>query len=264
MRNPKQAQQHAGLTLIEVMLVLAIAASFIILGLRQYQIWKADSDIRQLRYHVDSLFDAMSGFYKSNCRSSDGKLNPHNNPQKTIVLGLKDDLKNYIDDPNPHSPLVDVSNNNGYVAQFNQYSQERSICLEMDSGKCKNDAPVGEVITWFSQVAIKLPDSIAANGASANAYLAMLGGDCLSKMSGDKVEPCDGSTVSNSGANDKPYVVWQRPPGFNSEKNKSQLWMMNRQADQFTQMYTTYPSSYLIGSKGSTPGDKTQYFYCGE
>ena len=58
--------QQKGVTLIEVMLVLAIASLLILLGIRQYQSYKGDINIKQFNYDIDKIFKAMKEFYSTN------------------------------------------------------------------------------------------------------------------------------------------------------------------------------------------------------
>ena len=78
-----------GLTLLEALLTLAIASMLLVLSLRMYESYALDSYISELQYNVDSLFQAMSLYYKVNCAGTYntngemtvwGTLNPVNPP----------------------------------------------------------------------------------------------------------------------------------------------------------------------------------------
>lgn len=62
-------QQHKGMTLLELLLVLIIAASIIFLGINRYQLYKRQKDIEVLRQNVNSLFQATNTYYRLNCRN---------------------------------------------------------------------------------------------------------------------------------------------------------------------------------------------------
>lgn len=257
-------KQTNGITLIEMLLVMVIAMSFIVLAIRQYQIWRHDADIRQLQYNVSTLFQAMNGFYKANCAPAEGKLNPNQEASPPVVVNVADDLQDYMTAPLPVSPLVNNADNNGYILQFNQYTQDRNACVEPNGKDCDKEQKIGEVVVWMSQVAVKLAPSISNNATAAQAYLHLLNGDCLSKMDGNKVEPCpsEGGLAPIIGPGEA-YVVWQRAPSFTTSENKSSYWVTNPTLNQFTQQYRTYSDAYILNTKGSTP-TKKQYFYCGE
>jgi prepilin-type N-terminal cleavage/methylation domain-containing protein len=74
----------SGVTLLEVMLVIAIAGSILAMGISQYQSMQRDSNVRQVQANVDTLFNAMAYWYKANCGraavggNTSGYLSPYN------------------------------------------------------------------------------------------------------------------------------------------------------------------------------------------
>ena len=108
---------------------------------------------------------------------------------------------------------------------------------------------------WQAQVAIELSDT-----ETAETYKNLLNGDCLSSLQGGIVQPCASNAVGH-------YVVWERLPSFASPNSESGYYETNPTGKQFTQMYTTYPGGYLIGSQGTIPTTsgttQPQYFLCG-
>ena len=62
-------KQQTGVSLLELLLVLAIASSIALLGIRMYQRYQVDQDAERLLYTVNTLFLGMSRYYQANCRS---------------------------------------------------------------------------------------------------------------------------------------------------------------------------------------------------
>lgn len=284
MNEPKLKQ--SGVTLLEVMLVLVIAAAILFFSIRQYEMWKADATLQEVKQNVDTVFQALSFFYRINCNGSydetgkliPGKLNPVANPppktnypvnieQDLVKAGL---LQTKLKTIFPTNMIVDDTDvkTYGYIAQFNEQPPvPRIVCTEgtnsfnPTSPSCKSSTQIGTIIIWKAQVAILL-----RNKNDAQFYLSALGGDCLSNLSADGiVEPCDKSNGVG------PYVVWERLPSLASPYTQSIYWQSNFPVKQFNQMYTTYPVTYLTASGGTTPGQpppqpqqtQPQYFLCG-
>lgn len=247
------------------MLVLVIGAGILFLSIRQYQVFKQDADLAQLEANVDTLFQAMAQYYKANCYGRHdpnavppapalipGTLNPMNatsplpgpysiNIDTVLVAG------GYLSDstPFPASPLVNdtgpASRFNGYVAQFNATTSTRTT----------NGMTVGTIVIWKPQIAV-----LVKNTSLAQQYLNMLKGDCLSTLSGNIVAHCtNGSTGT--------YIVWERMPSYATVSSNSTLWQARAVDKQFTQMYTVYPTPYLLDKGGMTPSNQTQYYLCG-
>src|SRR3990167_6219050 len=124
-----------GVTLIEVMLVIAIATSLTLMVMKQYQMMKRDSDVQQVNYNVDQIMDAAARYYQANCRvqvdattgqvvGTAGTLDPAHapppsNPFIITVAALR--AAGYLTAVLPPNPIVNEAGaNNGYMVQFNQ------------------------------------------------------------------------------------------------------------------------------------------------
>jgi len=268
-----QRDREQGITLLEILLVLAIASMLLIMGIRQYLSFRTESEARRIVYNVDSIFLGMSYYYKAECYGrrtgsnfKPGKLNPDNsNYQENIPIDVQNDLigDNYIRQALTFVPLVDASGGlgtNGYVAQFNMDdSKKRKICVEgknatgPDSSQgCDQAETIGTIVSAKAQVAVKMKDE-----KTARTYLYFLGGDCLSNASGSIVEPC--SAYPGTGT----YIVWERLPSYASPEVQTSYSSGNVVVNQFTQEYTTYPVTYLLSTKGEMPSGDKQYFLCG-
>lgn len=274
-------RKNKGVTLIEVLLVLAVAASILILSVKQYQSMSLDANVQQVQANVDTLFQSMSYYYKANCRGlyrSDqtlipGSLNAFSNTTYPKTINIRTDLvtPGYLVTPLtsttvlPLNPLVDASAGGtyGYVVQFNlTNSPGRYICISSSGSTgpytpgclpANQNARIGAVWVWQAQVAVALT---ATSQAQALMYLQLLNGDCLSTLQGSTVAPCDGSNQGN-------YVVWSRLPTMASPSSVSNFWQTNHVVTKFNEMYTTYPVTYLIERDGQTNNSYTQYFNCG-
>lgn len=263
----KTKKQYAGVSLVELILVLAIGAAILILSLRQYQVFRQDADADQLVANVNTLMQAMGQYYKANCY---GTYNPNANPPLTpgtlnplntndplpgpFPINITTDLvdNGYLSPEMPISSLVDTTgaegnNFNGYVAQFNA-----SIQMVRNPGS----GAVGQVLIWKPQISVLLKDT-----ENATQYLNWLQADCLSSLNGETVSRCQ--LNSNTGT----YLVWERMPSYAASKGNSSLWEAKAVSTQFNQMYTTYPTVYLLNTGGKVPttgsATQTQYYLCG-
>lgn len=238
-----------GMSLLEVMLVLAIGSGIIVLGLRQYESLKRDSDASQLLYNVDQIFQAAADYYQANCRrqidpltglavGTAGTLDPDYTPQPTnpYSISVADLISGgYLTAKLPSNPLVNESGSNGgYVVQFNLVTPVPDRTVVTSSG---STVKLGQIIMWRIQVAANLK-----NATTATSYKNILRADCLSAPSatGTAISPCSDG-VSGT------YVVWERLPSFAVPESNSNLWMTNATVKKFNQLYQTYPMLYLMG-----------------
>lgn len=261
---------HEGATLIEVILVIVIGAVILYMSIQQYLSYRRDADTAQVIANINTLFQAMTGFYKQECYGvapngilTPGKLNPTNptTPPSIYPINIVSDLTDtgYLTTNIPLNPLINPTGpgTKGYVTQFNQNTTtlDREICMTGTGAtkgpydlNCATRRNVGEIVLWTAQVAVRLN-----NPAQATQYLNLFAGDCLSSASGTTVTPCASS--GNTGN----YVVWERLPSNANTKASSGVWPTMPSVSQFKQMYTTYP---ILGlTNGSLISN--QYYYCG-
>lgn len=277
-------KDQTGITLVEALLVIAIGAMLIFFSIRQYQIYKVDNDVRQLQLNVDQFFQALSQFYSAQCygttRSDQtgfattyGRLHPRITSSNTIAISPVTDLQTpgYITGNSfPLSPLVDTTGPaasdpyNGYILQFNRVNEVKRICTTAcnasqpvtginSANNCCDSTPpqTGTMVIWKPQVAVLMKDP-----ATALIYLRLLGGDCLSSLSGATVTPCSG-TGTGSGN----YVVWQRQISYGSPDVNQDSMLLNPTVKQFTNMYRVEPITELAGRNHTS---EFQYYVCGE
>jgi type II secretory pathway pseudopilin PulG len=271
---------EVGITLIEIMLVLVIAASLLYMGMQQYYSYKRDADVYQVRANVNAIFHGAAKFYRAQCYGSidpntrklisgTGLLNLSATPPPTnpYILNIATDLiaTGYLP-PNTIvlSPLVDSSvGTDGYVVQFNEYTQPVNAC-QTGTGAwgptpamgCTTNARVGTLVIWKTQIAVQLQDA-----TTAAQYLALLDGDCLSSLESSTtgttaVTPCANNPVPGN------FVVWERLPSASNItlESISPTWISVPTAQRFTSMYQTADTTYLMSVSHSP---EVQYFYCG-
>lgn len=260
--------KQVGMTLLEIMLVLAIGATIIALGLQQYQRYKMDADVERVKANVEMLFQGLANYYKANCRN--GNLNPtdSSNPLSKDPYPIVTSSANLLTTNNflpagrwPPIPngLVDATSGAyGYIAQFSWISTSRQPSGQIHTDWATTTTTVamsvntGEVRVLQAQVAVKLPTSLVAN---ANAYRAMLGADCVSSASGTTVTPCPTGSLSTTGS----YLVWERMPSMASPDTASPYWLTMPRIKEFNSLYT---NDEMYGASNST-FEATNYYLCG-
>jgi type II secretory pathway pseudopilin PulG len=256
-------RQQAGMTILEVLLVIVIGSSIIYLSIQQYLSYRRDSDAAVVQANVNAIFQAMAGYFRANCYGTQydnsptpklipGVLNPAVSPDAIVPVAIADLIAGGYLSQNAiiPNPIVNAggAGTGGYVAQFNRQNppSNRQICT---SSNCETSQPIGQIYTWQIQVSAQLH-----NTATTTQFFKSLGGNCLSSSSGSSVAPCP-TTGVGSGI----FVVWTRLPGLANTQAKSDYWVTTPTVSQFTQMYTTYPITTL--TDGSMTAD--QYYTCG-
>lgn len=256
-------QRQYGVTLLEILLVLALAALILILSVNQYFIYRKDLDRQRLQYNVDAYFQAMANYFRANCDD------PYSDLAKTIqnpLYGLYANqylpidiatLKSngYLTQQLPLNPLADNKDaSGGYIAQFNQMQVSGALPQRIGQLSDGNTRQIGQVVSWTVQVAVKLKDP-----SLAGQYKQQLGADCVSSSStigtNTYVLPCN---LAPTDAKD--YLVWQRFPSGASPDAKSVLWYSMPNVKQFTQMYDTFPILFLTST---TANGQVQIYRCG-
>lgn len=257
----KHKQQQAGVGLLELFMVLVIIGGIIFYSTQQYLSYKRDSDVLQVRYNVNALFQAMGRYFRANCnlstypRPNTQFLNV-NYPQKYLAVTMSD-LKSsgYLTVNLPISPLIDYSTAaNGYIMQFNQVNPLPSRKIGVSPPATTSPVSVGQIILWQAQVSVLLN-----NSTTAAQYQQLLQADCLSKITSvgtnTVVAPCAGGAPPSL----QVFAVFERQPSLPSTQANSSYWLTNAAVKQFTQMYTTDP--ILVLTDGTQTN--TQYYVCG-
>lgn len=224
MSNAFKSKQ-SGLTLTETMLVIAIASMFIVLGIRQFQVYKLDTDLQSVAFNVDKLSEAASLYYYANCGNQfanntyyPGKLSPlyysPNPAPSSVALDIPKDLESdgFLSSALAFNPLVnDATASNGYTAQFNQKSYTKQITTCVDPAcTTTQQTTIGTVVGWQIQVGVILKDP-----SKAQVYMNALQATCLSTLAAIK-----GVSTTTTACSDV--------ANFN---NKCQVWRAMQKGD---------------------------------
>lgn len=248
--------QASGVTILEAMLSLAIAASIILFGMQMYQQYKIQADAFSLKYNVDQLLVAMAHFYQANCPPGGAfwysKTAPITSTYWVVLQSSagQANLLPYLSSSwQPSNPLV-----SSYSMQFNPSQMTRSqyACYNATNNPinvgCTTPTAVQSgqqtVLLWQMQVAVQL-----ANPDYTKAISGMIGADCVSDNPGG---------CNNSAANPS-YLIWQRSPSTATTDIKSPLWLTTPRVNEFNLQYT-HDVMYEISNASYA---NTQYYYCG-
>ncbi len=277
-----QFQNQHGITLLEMILVLAIAASLMTLGVRVYNQFQFQANEQKIMGNVNQLFLALEGFYFANCRQaldvnsnpqSPGRLDPAvidgSGIKENIILDVNTDIitPQFIPAANwqPNNPLLDnTPSNQGYNIQFNRVlvnNSDPSMSVYACTGATPPaycDATNGAVlsatdnppsaqshaVTWVVQVAVKLSDNLTS--AQWVQIQNDLSATCISSASGSGVAAC--TTSPSAGG----YLVWTRTPSYFSQHISSDYWTATPYVKEFNMQYTNDGMATLSGVTNET------------
>lgn len=255
--------KQIGVTLLEVMLVLAIGASLLVFAISQYKQFKDQQDVRQLQLNLDKLFSALSHYYQAYCGKDllldPTRSSPVSSPYAVSAASLVTD--GFLPE-NWNAiavPFVD-----SYVLQLNLKTATKqnvyacwnfgSLSCNLPSATATTTPPVlpgsASVYIWTIQVGVVLNSD-----ADPTAYKNLLGANCLSTSSGSIVTPC---TTSSTGT----VLVFERIPS--ATISSSNLWMLMPQLKQFNMQYT-HDQMYELsnGTNAITGTAGAQPYLCG-
>jgi Tfp pilus assembly protein PilE len=270
-------KKNLGVTLLEAILVLAVASSILLMGIRQYQLFQIQKNYVQVRSNVSLLFQAMMNYYQAYCN---GNVTTSENKISIPTL-INDDLvtKNFLTNWQPLNPLVDstqAGNDKGYYAQFNPNNNSNNTegrqayaCFLLPDNTtgtlvttCTPPRPVvadtsrykPQVLTWQIQIAVALPAGTPYNAALA--YQGGMGASCLS----DSTASCP-TSINQSAKNY--YLIWQSMPTVAALETGSSLWPLNPTVKEFNLQYTHDPMYEMIYPEYATDTSKDYYYLCG-
>lgn len=274
----------SGLTLLEIMLVLAIMVSFILLGINQYQQYQLQASFIDIKKNVDVLFQAMGRYYQANCRViSDASVawvngtTPHEsigslaiNGSMSVNYGILSspaiipfnltELSQYLPSNWPTS-VPAVSSVDGYTVSFIAVTNTKNAyqcwwveaspgVITTQCGTPQAIQPTKTVVFMLSQVGVKIAND--PTGEKTKAFLGATGANCASGLP----DRCDGSTTPN-------YLVWQQLPIKSGSAINSDLWISQSQEAMFNQQYTHDVMYEMANPNYSTINDNSYYYFCG-
>lgn len=293
----RQTLRHqAGVTLVQMMMVLIFAGSILYFSVKQYQSWQLDANVQQVKSNIDQISLAAAQFVVANCNAN-GILDPANYSGSSYSINVENNLikGGYLTQTIPLNPIVNNSgptgSYNGYTVQLNKVSVPRAQCTAGTTTSCTTTTTIGTVVLWSLQVGIKL-----TNPAMSSQLQSLLAANCVTSVTRfDTLVDCSSAASFSStcqayrntppippaayaaaqaaadamgcpsgtgAANYNNYLAVQRTsasPTTNAD-SQSPMWVSNPAVQQFKQMYNTYPMTNLT-SQSHTP--EFQYFNCG-
>ncbi len=253
-----------GMTLLEMMLVFAIAMSMVLLGIKQYQQYKLQGNISQAGYLVDSLLQGMSNYYFANCYHPNSFAPSPGTTTVTspIVVDFTTSLLSaFLPSESVfilgHLPPLVSSIQTRYVPR-QATSQRRAIgCASYQkvNGQtvCQwapTSATTRAVTTlWQAQVIMTMQDP-----TQTLLYKGLLNADCAM----DSIPKARSAPVCVTKGAPR-YLLWQRLPSFASPALTSGLREFIYSTVLFTRQYTNDPMGDLYNAPGYTPAN----YLCG-
>lgn len=277
-------KHQKGVTLLETLLVLAIAASLIVFGIRLYNQFKYQVLEQKIAANVNQLFLGLQNYYYANCRVtldndsthlSSGALDPLVSDDPTIPLTISLSVGTDLVTPGfitgwyPVNTLVDNSaTDNGYFTQYNRVltaSQDPVMSVYACTGstyppscdatggatlQTTSFQPVNQsrVIVWVSQVAVKLSPNLTT--AQWTQIKNDLSANCVS--SSTKLTDCTTTPTGTTG-----YLIWTKHPTAYNPNTASDYWTIAPYVKQFNMQYTNDGMAALSGVKDETKNPTT-------
>lgn len=261
-------KKYAGMTLIELMLVLGIAGVITVLGIQQYSQYNRDNEVREIQSAVDKLFQGLAMYYQANCRAS-------TDPPSAATLTISSLVTaGYLSNWDPiYTSIVDASGgspNYGYSIQFNAITPSPNTTIRTPTSIYNNwlgssggsltvslppatSTTVGSVYLWQSHVAVQLNSSIAP--ALYSMYKARLGATCSAASAT--------ATCSSTPAEGK-FMIWESLPSSASPSTLSPSSFFMSTVKAFTNLYY---NDDMYGTANPTIQESSQaagnYYQCG-
>lgn len=245
-------QKIRGVSLLEAMFVMILAVGFLLLGMRQYRIYKNDLEMENIKSNVVQMFEAMVQFYRANCQTTFSAQSAFGYSMPVRVL--YSDLQNYFPRIMPSSLVDTTVGDQGYYMQFNPasgYAATQGVPVQIPTNAAPNTT-VGYAQPWSIQISVAM-----ANTTKMPSYVAWSGADCASAVApmAWTVSPCN----VPPGVPNK-FLAWQRMPSVGGQAHFfSNYWISLPLVRRFNQGYTTYPILVVTGGSSSTQ----QFFKCG-
>lgn len=247
-------KQHTGFTIIEILLVLALATMLLVMGIRQYFSYRLDADVALINYNVDTLFSAMSSYFQANCGGTTGTLSPLHTPvaASPFLLDIQTDLiaGGYLRprDIVPVSLVVGTPGVgtvlNGYHVRFVRYDVDRPASPDQ-SGNVVTQ-PVGRIILWVPEIMVELRNSARAQPIRMMTRAT----DCITADWSER-GACGGA---------HPALFFSHQVSYaNHADASSNYWTMMPGLGQLRDQEGTYDAGTVV----STGTQNNQFYYCG-
>jgi Tfp pilus assembly protein PilE len=141
-------QQSKGVSLLEVMLVFAVATMLLLFSIKQYQNFETEANARQIQYNVDMIFQAMALYYKANCNHPVfSQLGSY-----TFFPVSINDLftQGYLAALPPTNPIITK-----YIAQFNEEQLQSRTINATSNMNSPSPTAIGKIVIVMIQVSVK-------------------------------------------------------------------------------------------------------------
>jgi len=234
-----------GMTLFEMLLVLVIAGFILAFSLGQYRSLKSGADAEVLKANVNTIALATAYYYRANC-AEPAVVPSATNPLWKIIppvtgTSVPVDINTQLVTPGFLGPILPNSlvsqpggtPYEGYTVTLNSTVTPRTVCTAGTSSACTATVTTGTVINWTINILVCLQDPTT---------LTLL----QSLTNADSISTTSSASCTTGGA-----LIFNFSPS---------ALMVTSPEQAFIQMYTTMPTSYLMGTAGAS---NTQYYYCG-
>ncbi len=189
----KLRKREQGVTLFETILVLTLGAGIVYFSINQYLSYRLAADAQQIKYNVDVITQAATGFYQANCNintTTPTVLDPATSAS-TVPLDIGNQLQNagYLTQTIPLNPLVNEETGTwkGYTVRLIKTTTPRYACVTgtnatgtTPASGCSVSAQVGTILNWAIQTSV-----VVKNPAIAQQLKNMTGATCLSSLQTD-------------------------------------------------------------------------------
>lgn len=245
-------KNEQGLSIFEILLVIALAGLMLVVGIRQYQSYRLDADVVLIKYNTDALFSAMSSYFQANCGGT-GSLSPYHTPPldltKPVLINITTDLVNghYLNAAEiaPVSLVLGNAANavlSGYQVRFVP-APTRVDKPAQASSDYPSAQSVGQVVIWTPEIMVQMQDP---NRTEALQLLTQAN-DCVDT---------NWQQLTCKGA---PALRFSHQISFSNHSGSSDYWIMNP-ANNPLREQQEHPNPMAVLSTGSAAG---QFYTCG-
>lgn len=285
-------RKASGLTLFEMLLVMAIGTTLLVMGMRMYRQYSTAMQASRLYGNVQQLQATLKNYYQANCRQtlgvsgnalSQGALDPAviGNAQTlriTINSGVtaNTDLfsMGYLSAATwrPLNPLVlyASSTDDGYYLQFNRIQPTvAGVSADVPASvyACAGSSLGPRVCSVTSASVVPLMQTSGSTLQSRVVFWAAQVGvrlrrpsqifDVLGPLGATcatlhSTDTCETAAVTPTGTEPELYAVWETPPSLITENSTSSLWLSLPRVKQFNMQYTNDGMATLSGVQYNT------------
>jgi type II secretory pathway pseudopilin PulG len=273
--------KQTGVTLIEAVLVLLLVSAIIVLGIRQFQRYERDNQIREVQASVDQLFEALAMYYQTYCRQNPAVVFPQPPTPAPVTVRIASGVNalvttGYLSKWSPLvNAIVDTSyGEKGFTAQFLGFTSTdgrmpsstfynwtgnlsgtpstlSATQVAFPQSAMSVPQNVGVMYVWISHIAMKLTSTL-----DPKAYQGRTGASCYST---NPLTPCATATACG-GAGSSCYLIWESLPTKASRSSQSTLAPTMSRIKAFTNLYYT---DDMYSASNPTWGASNNLYLCG-